>query len=167
MDPTTLIFKIEIPQAELKLLSVAKQGEAQFRTVDEVLPVVVTGVSSFVDPTTGTATGQLDWEHSKLTSDIESLVKQNIYPGMLGYVTFKLNKRQGITVPNQAIFLDREENKVRVVKDGKSVRVKIKLGKRLDDGTSEVISGLVPGDLVIVTTAKYLRENEEVTVQQE
>lgn len=167
MEPTILILKIEIPQAELKLLTVAQQGEAEFRTTEQVLPVIVTGISSFVEPTTGTATGQLDWDHTKLTPALTNIIKQNIYPGMLGYVAFKLNKRHGIIVPNQAIFVDGEDNKVRIVKDGKSMRVKVQLGKRLDNGTSEVIAGLATGDLVIVTTAKYLRENEKVTVQQE
>lgn len=167
VDPSILILKIEIPQSELKLLHVAQQGEAQFRTVDQLLSVIITGVSSFVEPTTGTATGQLDWDRKNFSPASEKLIKQNIYPGMLGYVTFKLNKRQSMVVPNQAIFSDRKENKVRIVKNGKSIRVKVKLGKRLDDDMSEIVAGLIPGDLVIVTTAKYIKENEEVTIQKE
>lgn len=167
LEPTILILKIEIPQTELKLLTVKQKGKAQFRTMEEAIPVIVTGISSFVDPSTGTATGQLAWDLPKLSIALENLIKHNIYPGMLGYVTFKLNKRQGITVPNSAIFLDREANKVRLVRNGKVAKIKITRGKRLDDGTSEVIAGLMPGDLVIVTTAKYLRENEEVVIESE
>ena len=167
VDPTELTIKIEIPQAELGLLQVAEQGDAQFRTIPDVLPVVIIGVSTFVDQATGTSTGQLDWDHKGIKPGVAQLIKKHIYPGMLGYVTFKLNRRQAMVVPNQSIKHEKGETKVRLVKDGKSVRTTIKLGKHLDGGMNEVTAGLESGDLVIVTTNKYIKENEEITIQKE
>lgn len=165
VDPNELTIKIEIPQAELGILQVSQQGEAQFHTIPVQLPVVIMGVSSYVDPATGTATGQLDWDKKNLQSDLRQEIKLHLYPGMLGYVTFKVNKRQGMTIPVQAVLREKNATKVRLVKDGKATRVIVKLGKRLAGGLQEVIDGLQPGDDVVVSTNKYIRENEEVVVQ--
>ncbi len=167
VDPSDLTIKIEIPEAELTLLQVKQQGEAKFRAVVEAIPVIVTGVSSLIDQTTGTATGQLDWDNQNFKADELNLIKKQIYPGMLGVVTFKLNQRMAIKIPSKSILHEKEVEKVRLVKDGKVTRNIVKIGKHFDGGFVEINDGLNVGDVVVVTTGKYIKENEEVVIEKE
>ena len=167
VEPNDLTIKIEVPQAELGLLRVKQQGEAKFRVIPNFLPIIVTGISSLIDQATGTSTGQLDWDKQNFKADELDLIKKHIYPGMLGYVTFKLNKRTGIKIPSQAILHEKEVDKVRIVKAGKAIRQIIKTGKHLEAGFIEITDGLQIDDAVIVTTGKYIKENEEVLIQED
>lgn len=165
VDPKDLTIKIEIPEAELALLSVQQAGEAKFRSITMALPIVVTGISSLIEQTTGTATGQLDWDGPNFKNDEINLINKHVYPGMLGMVTFKVNQRNGITIPSQALLHEKSEDKVRLVKNGKASKKIIKLGKHLDGGMIEVTDGLQVGDMVVSSTGKYVKENEEVLVE--
>ena len=166
VDPNNFSIKIEVPQAELALLADKPPGEAEFRGVDGHLPVVVIGVSALIDPATGTASGQLDWDKKNFKANEARLIHQHIYPGMLGYVTFKLHYRKGILIPSRAILYEKQQAKVRIVKDGKANKVIVKLGKLLAGGQQEIIAGLQVGDMVVVATGKYVRENEDVLLEE-
>jgi len=160
VDPKDLTIKIEIPEAELALLTVRQAGEAKFRSIVLALPVIVTGISSLIDQTTGTATGQLDWDVLNFKNGEQNLINQQVYPGMLGMVTFKLNKRNGITMPSQALLHEKNKDKVRLIKNGKASKKIITLGKHLDGGIVEVTDGLQVGDIVVRSTGKYIKEKK-------
>ena len=167
VEVNDLDLKIAIPQAELKLLSTKQKGAVEFRNSNIALPIIISGISQVVDQTTGTATGKLNWDSNSFNVEQSQMIKTDIYPGMLGYAIFKLNKRDGVVIPTKAIFYEKNEKKIRLVRDNKSIRKTIKLGKQLEGGLTEVLDGLQDGDLVVVSTSQYLKENEKVLVKEE
>ena len=85
-------------------------------------------------------------------------------PGFLARVTLTLEERQGVTlVPATAIVGSAGSEAVFMVEDGKAVRRSIRVGL-ISEGRVEVLSGLEPGDTVVVAGGNVLREGVTVRV---
>jgi membrane fusion protein, multidrug efflux system len=74
------------------------------------------------------------------------------------------SKAQTILVPSSAIIPDAKTKKVIVVKNGKGVMTNVETGLRTPGGV-EIISGLNPGDSVVVTGVLYVRPASAVKVR--
>jgi membrane fusion protein (multidrug efflux system) len=85
-------------------------------------------------------------------------------PGFLGRVTFTVDSRQNVVlVPQGAIRGGEGDQSVFLVRDGKAVRRPVETGMT-SQGRVEIVSGLEPGEMVIVLAHSDLREGTTVRI---
>jgi len=71
-------------------------------------------------------------------------------PGLYGTLTFHTRPSEVIVIPSEAVKVVGQLETVRVVEDG-TIKVRhVKTGRKLSDGTVEVLSGLIPGESVVI-----------------
>jgi multidrug efflux pump subunit AcrA (membrane-fusion protein) len=157
-DPTRVRVTMEVPALDLGSLHEGMNGEFKFSGKEEWAPVRVSGISPFVDPATGTALCELEVLSTKVGP------AQLIPPGTLGQVSFKLNLRQGLSIPEYALNYKGTEPFVRIVNEGKAKTVMVKLGKK-HRGRVEILDGLSENAKLIERTARYLSEGDDVIVE--
>lgn len=76
-----------------------------------------------------------------------------IYSGMFGRIMLPLENEQLIVIPAQAVRTVGQLTLVDVVEGQQMIRRNIQVGRRLDDDV-EVLSGLQPGETVVVSAVK-------------
>jgi len=153
----------EVPESELNLLKKGTKGEIEFRVINGKVPIEIKGISPLVKPMSGTALGKLTMTEAELSEEVKSRIRSKLYPGMIGRAKFKLNFRQGIAIPKEAVTFEKQKHMVRTIVNNKVIKKEITIGKEIDL-LVEVTTGLAPGDTVVVSRSKYLKENEEVKI---
>lgn len=123
---------------------------------DEIFPGTVTMVSPTVD-------------QASRTFGVEVTVPNpggRILPGMFGRVELNLGQSDRVTVPDMAIEKQRGSgnNYVYIYKDGKVTYSMVELGRRLDD-RYVVISGVNPGDQVVISEKSKLKNGASVELR--
>ena len=122
------------------------------------LKVRVKGISPFVDPSTGTASCELELVHdSKSKKHLPVL-------GVIGRVIFSVNSHKGISIPDSAITYRGKDPFVRVVNAGKAKLVAIETGHK-EAGIVEILHGLKSGDQLIERTTGFVADGEAVDAQ--
>jgi membrane fusion protein (multidrug efflux system) len=86
-----------------------------------------------------------------------------VRPGSFVKVYLTSNKKT-IVVPTNAIIPDALSNMVFIVKKNKAVYRKVETGMRTPDNI-EIVSGIEPGDSVVVTGVLFLRPNGDVKIK--
>jgi membrane fusion protein (multidrug efflux system) len=85
-------------------------------------------------------------------------------PGLFARVELiTMSRPNAITVPETALVTQGRDRSIYVVRDGKAVRVKVAIGLR-EPGRVEIIEGLKPDDVVVVTGQQRLREGVPVDI---
>jgi membrane fusion protein (multidrug efflux system) len=84
-------------------------------------------------------------------------------PGMFLTVDLQRDRGEVLVAPEEAIVPERDEQFVFQVIDGKAVKTRVTLGRRVP-GLVEVTEGLAPGDLVITEGTHKVREGSSVEV---
>ncbi len=123
---------------------------------EEVFPGTVTMVAPTVD-------------QASRTFGVEVTVPNpggRILPGMFGRVELNLGTAQRPVVPDKAVEKQRGSgnNFVYIYKDGKVTYSMVELGRRLDD-RYEVLSGVNPGEQVVVSEKSKLKNGASVELQ--
>lgn len=155
-DPSQVKILIEVAAADLFAITRGLSGELTVNSQQKPVPLVVLGMSPFVDPGTGTATVELAAKEGKT---------QNVLPpGLIGKVSFKVREHQGLQVPESAIVYRGRLPALRVVEDGKARYLSVTLGASRQ-GNVEVATGLKEGANVILRSSTFVAEGEEVKVQ--
>ncbi|NLE41835.1 MAG: efflux RND transporter periplasmic adaptor subunit, partial [Lentisphaerae bacterium] len=86
-----------------------------------------------------------------------------VVPGDLAQLTIVFASRQGVGVPAEAVLYRRGRNLVFVVEDGKAVAREVETGLA-NDGWLEIVSGLEPGEQVVVEGQVLLTDGDLVSV---
>jgi macrolide-specific efflux system membrane fusion protein len=82
------------------------------------------------------------------------LPNAQVKPGMTGTATVIIASKQGVlTVPNLAIRTTAGRRYLQVLKDGEAVDTDVTFGIA-NDTTTEVVSGVAEGDLVVLPAAR-------------
>lgn len=152
-DPKKVKAMFEVAALDIPFFQAGVSGELTISGMDQKISVRVNGVSPFVDPSTGTATGEL-----------EILGKTNLAPGLIGRAEFKVNQRTGYSVPEQAIFYRGTTPYLRTVIEGKAAAVAVTLGKK-QRGQVEILKGLKDGDVIVERASGFLADGDTVTTQ--
>lgn len=152
-DPHQLRVVIEVAALDLAAVRAGLKGELIVPGLATPLVAEVQGVSPAIDPMLGTAGAELKVQNAK-----------QIVAGMVGRVQFKVNKRDGFLVPDFAIVYRGDDAFVRLVKDGKAVKVPVKLGERRQ-GQVEVLKGLSEGDVVVNRASRFVADGAAVQVE--
>ena len=150
-DPRKIRFSVEVPASDLAFLARGMKGEFQIAGQEQKVPVVIRGVSPFVDPSTGTASCELE----------PTSPGTLIAPGLIGQVGFKANLHAGFSIPEHAIFYKGDASFVRILQEGKAKLVAVKTGRR-QKGMLEILSGLEEGMTLIERASRFVGDGEAV-----
>ncbi len=154
VDDSKLEAVLNVPERELAtmkaglavVMQVDAVGGKQFTgTIDRISPVVDAGSGTFRVVCAFPGDGGLK-------------------SGMFGRIGIVYDKRtDALTVPRVALLEDEGEPAVYAVRDGKAVRVSLKLGY-IDGELAEVRSGLNEGDSVVTAGKVAIRDGAKVEV---
>jgi len=162
-DPTKLSLALEIPAQDLALVSKGLAGELFLtHAKTQALPVKIRGVSALVDPTTGTASAEVDVLPSK---DKSALLR----PGLLGQVHFKVNRRQGFSVSEDSLVYRGTDSFLRLIEDKKAKLVAVNI-LRKSQGNAEIApkQGDFSDKTVYVERAsQFIADGDEVTIAEQ
>jgi multidrug efflux system membrane fusion protein len=161
MDPISVIFTLAEDQLPPVL---QKTGSGQKLEVDaydraqntKLAQGSLTTLDNQIDPATGTLKLRATFENSKGA----------LYPNQFVNIKLLVQEKHGVTlVPTAAVQRNSQATYVYVVKPDSTVTVRnIMLGTTEGDD-SEVTSGLMPGEVVVMTGVDKLQEGTKVNVQ--
>ncbi len=90
---------------------------------------------------------------------------RNLYPGLFGKVFIPIGEKVGIWIPEKSVIMRGELEGVYVVDSGDVVHWRIIKTGRRDGGEVEVLSGLMPGDLVVTSDFERIIDGAIVEVR--
>src|SRR5579871_1656735 len=161
MDPISVIFTLAEDQLPPVL---QKTGAGQKLEVDaydraqntKLAQGALTTLDNQIDPTTGTLKLRATFENSKGA----------LYPNQFVNVKLLVQEKHGVTlVPTAAVQRNNQMTYVWVVKQDSTVTVRTIMLGTTEGDDSEVTSGLMPGEVVVMTGVDKLQEGSKVNVQ--
>ncbi len=81
--------------------------------------------------------------------------------GMFVTVLLTRDQRKAVVIPEEALVPEQDRQYVFVVEDGKSLRREVQIGTR-QPGRVEIVSGLTPGERIVVEGTVKVRDGEAV-----
>lgn len=156
VNPVKIV--INVPESELSKIYKGMPAAITFDTYgDRNFEGHITMVSPTVDTNSRTFGVEIGLENS------EGL----ILPGMFGRVKLELGNANHVVVPDRAVVKQQgsANQYVYVYKSGKVSFNKVELGRRLDNAY-ELLSGVNPGDTVVVTGQTRLADGVPVEISQ-
>ncbi len=161
MEPISVIFTISEDQLQAVLQKLAAGQKLEVDAYDRDGKVKLsqgslTTVDNQIDPTTGTLKLRATFDNSKGT----------LFPNQFVNARLLVQEKRGVTmVSNAAIQRNSSATYVYVVQANSTVTVRqITLGTTEGDD-SEVTSGLVPGEVLVMTGVDKLQEGSKVNAQ--
>lgn len=138
--------------AEADLVRLAPDQTAQMKAVGTSQPLA--GVVRLVEPTIDAASrlGRV-----RITLDRPELVRS----GMFVDATVLVVERKAIAVPVTSVGSGADGATVMRVRDGLVERIAVQTGIR-DGGMVEILSGVVPGDLIVTKAAAFVRDGDRI-----
>lgn len=154
VNPVKII--INVPESEL---SKVKKGMPAYITFDTYGDKEFQGTVSMVSPTVDTNSRTFGVEIRADNSNNE------ILPGMFGRVRLELGTADHVVVPDRAIVKQpgSANQYVYVYHNGKVSYNKVEIGQRLGN-TYELLSGVEPGDTVVITGQNKLADGLSVDI---
>jgi multidrug efflux pump subunit AcrA (membrane-fusion protein) len=156
-DMATLVIRVAVPEA---YASAVHEGMAARVSLDSLPGKKFTAEVARVYP-------ELDRRMRTRTVELKLAEPAGLAPGMFARVSLVLESvENAVTVPQQSILLTPAGGQVAfVVADGKAAVRKVKTGIE-QAGRVEVLTGLEPGEKVVVTGHEKLKDGMEVRVAQ-
>lgn len=151
-DP--LLAEVHVPSKEFRTLRTDQEVTLLLDSDDRVLRGRIDRVSPVIDPTSGTI---------KVTIEVESY-PEGTRPGDFAEVRIVTERRDDRTlVPRVAVVTDKGETVVFVEVDGTAERRSVETGFS-DEQHFEILSGVAPGENVVVKGQRSLRHGQSVRV---
>jgi RND family efflux transporter MFP subunit len=138
-DPTTLRLEASVRESVASKLAKGQQLSAEIDALKKQYPVVVDEIVPSADP------GSRSFLVKVSLTDGSGL-----YPGMFGRLMIPLGQTEKITIPLAAVTQVGQLNFVTVKTDQGPVRRYVRLGQPVPDQGVEIISGLSPGDQILI-----------------
>jgi multidrug efflux system membrane fusion protein len=161
MDPISAIFTISEDQLQVVLKKMAAGQTLEVDAYDrdaktKLAQGSLTTLDNQIDPTTGTLKLRATFENAKGT----------LFPNQFVNARLLVQEKQGVTLaPTAAVQRNSQATYVYVVKADSTVTVRpITIGATESDD-SEVTSGLMPGEVVVMTGVDKLQEGSKVNAQ--
>ena len=156
VNPVKII--INVPESELSKI---KKGMPASITFDTYGDENFNGIISMVSPTVDINSRTFGVEITLPNPD------GRVLPGMFGRVKLELGSAFHVVVPDRAVVKQpgSANQYVYIYKDGKVTYSKVELGQRLGNAY-ELLSGVEPGDTVVVTGQTKLADGIEVDITQ-
>ena len=161
MDPISAIFTISEDQLQVVLKKMAAGVTLEVDAYDrdaktKLAQGSLTTLDNQIDPTTGTLKLRATFQNAKGT----------LFPNQFVNARMLVQEKRGVTlVSTAAVQRNSQATYVYVVKADSSITVRpITIGTTEGDD-SEVVSGLVPGEVVVMTGVDKLQEGTKVKAQ--
>jgi multidrug efflux pump subunit AcrA (membrane-fusion protein) len=154
-DPAQIRLIVEVPSPDLPYVHPGTLGEFRLDPQSAPLAARITGVSPFVDPSTGTASCELE---------LAGKDASQLRPGQVGQIAFKAGAHQGIQIPDYAIVYKGGKTFVRLLDGGKAKQVAVTLGHK-QRGQVELLSGAAEKAVLIERASRFVADGEAVTVE--
>ena len=152
VDDSRLEATLNVPEREL---AVMKAGQPVLMLADAVPGKEFTGVVDRVAPVVDSGSGTFRVVAAFSGGDL-------LQPGMFGRLRIDYDQRaDALVVPRIALLDDQDDPAVYAVREGKAVRVPVKLGYT-DGEWTEVREGLKEGDKVVTAGKVALRDGSAV-----
>ena len=152
-SPGALRLEASVPEAIAKLLHVGDVLSAHFESIANPVSATVSELSPSADPVSRTVLVKLD-----LPSVPE------LRSGVFGRLTVHTGEKRAVIVPTAAVVRRGQMELVFVVQDHKA-RLRIVRTGAEPDGTSQVLSGLEDGELVVVADPGLLVDGQPLEVR--
>ena len=161
MNPISAIFTISEDQLQVV---VQKMGAGQTLEVDaydrdgkiKIAQGSLTTLDNQIDPTTGTLKLRATFDNSKGT----------LFPNQFVNARLLVQEKMGVTlVPTAAVQRNSQATYVYVVKADSTVTVRPIVIGTTEGDDSEITSGLMPGEIVVMTGVDKLEEGTKVSAQ--
>ena len=161
MDPISAIFTISEDQLQVVL---AKMAGGQTLEVDaydrdaktKLAQGSLTTLDNQIDPTTGTLKLRATFKNAKGT----------LFPNQFVNVRLLVQEKHGVTLaPTAAIQRNSQATYVYVVKPDSTVTVRAVTIGTTEGDDSEVTSGLLPGEVIVMTGVDKLQEGSKVSAK--
>jgi membrane fusion protein (multidrug efflux system) len=156
VDFNSLVAPVFVPEKYLPNLRVSQQ--ARIRTRGSGTKIVggrILRISPIVDAESGTV---------KLTVAIDQ--KSGLRPGMFANVQIVLDTHENVVViPKKALVFDDEMPHAFVVEEGTASKRRLELGYQ-DSERAEIVSGLQPGESIVLVGQSALKDGSPVEVQE-
>jgi membrane fusion protein (multidrug efflux system) len=151
-DP--LLARVHVPSKEFRRLTTEQPVSIRLDSDGTVLRGRIQLVSPVIDPTSGTI---------KVTVEIPKY-PAGVRPGDFAEVRIVTERRDGRTlVPRVALVSDKGEDVVFVERDGIAERRAVEIGLS-DDTHAEIVSGVEPGESVVVKGQRSLQHGQPIRV---
>jgi membrane fusion protein, multidrug efflux system len=150
-DPIKVDFKVpELFQSKVRV------GQSLAVTLDSIAGKNFTGSVYAVNPLLDAAGRAVVLRAQMNNRD------GGLKPGMFARVRLTLSETgEAVVVPEQAVFMQGEEQVMYRVVDGRAQRTKVEVGQRRD-GKAEIVQGISPSDTIVLAGWQRLREGAPV-----
>lgn len=153
LDP--LIATLHVPERELARLA---PGQAAALSADALPGERFVGVIDRISPVIDADSGTF-----RVTVELSDPTGR-LRPGMFGRFDIVYDRReQAVLVPVESVLIEDGEASVFVVTDGEAQRRSVEVGYR-NNGHYEIVSGIEPGESVVVTGQASLKSGARVLV---
>ncbi|MBW2283079.1 MAG: efflux RND transporter periplasmic adaptor subunit [Deltaproteobacteria bacterium] len=138
-DPNTLRLEANVRESVASKLAKGRSLFADIDAVNRRYPVVVDEIVPTADP------GSRSFLVKATLKDGAGL-----YPGMFGRLLIPIARTEKILIPDEAVTRVGQLDFVMTASDRGPVRRYVRVGERQADGQVQVISGLAPGETVLI-----------------
>lgn len=152
-DPTAFRLEADVPEATIGRLKIGERLQVQIPALAREFEGVVVEIAPSADPISRTSRVKLDLPTSP---DLRS--------GQFGRLTVPLGETQTLWVPTNAVVRRGQMELVFVAINHLAHMRLVKTGKRTPQGV-ELLSGVVPGETVVVDGAANLRDGQPIQVR--
>lgn len=147
-------YRLEVAIDELRMGQISRETPVKVQMdalgLGEMAGQVVEIVPA-TDPATRTYT-------VKITLPVESRIRS----GMFGRAHFQMGERQTILIPGSAVVRQGQLTGVFVIGEGGRTRLRLVTLGEVHEGRQEILSGLTPGERLVVESARIAREGVQV-----
>jgi multidrug efflux pump subunit AcrA (membrane-fusion protein) len=167
-DPEQARVVVEVTAQDLASIRPGIEAELALpsQPMSDAIKLRVKGLSPFVDPATGTAACELELLKAK------GATNRLPPPGIIGRVTFRVNSRQGFSIPDSALTFRGKDPYVRIVSDSRGQEnakwvaklVPVVIGRK-QAGSVEIVKGLKTGDRIVERANGFVSDGEEVEIK--
>ncbi|NGM47602.1 efflux RND transporter periplasmic adaptor subunit [Rhodobacter sp. SGA-6-6] len=146
-----LELRADLAEADLPRLKLGDRARLTAAGLAEPLEGTVRLIEPAIDPATRLGRARISVDRPGV-----------LLSGMFVEAEITLAAREGLAVPVTAVGMEAGQSTVMRVKDGVVERVVVTTGIR-DGGLVEIVSGLHPGDMVVVKAASFVRPGDRIT----
>jgi cobalt-zinc-cadmium efflux system membrane fusion protein len=158
-DPNRLLVVAQVPEGELRRISVGQEAEIELPALGVRVAARVENFSPRVDPESRRA--QLYLALAKRTGSTADAAV-GLRAGMLAQVSLRVAREEGLSVPTTAVLIKDGKRRVVYVEaaDGKFEARDVQTGRN-QDGRVMILRGLKPGERIVVRGALLLDTQAE------
>jgi len=153
-DPLLLRFKV--PEKDASRIKVGMPANFKVRDVDKEFTSTIIHVAASAEEASRMV---------EIVAKVKDTGDEALRPGAFAEITVPVSTpRPAAVIPQTAIRPSERGFLAYVIKDGKALERIVKIGMRTSDGRVEVVSGINPGETVVVRGGEALRDGVNVRV---